>query len=70
MLDYSFGLSDFKAQQLSNASKTAKKKNVKRETGEEENPDDYVDPETPFGEKKQLSRQMAKQYCPSAVEKS
>ncbi|KAM7474595.1 hypothetical protein LguiB_021838 [Lonicera macranthoides] len=58
------------AQQASNASKTAKKKNVKRETGEEENPDDYVDPETPFGEKKQLSSQMAKQYCPSAVEKS
>ncbi|XP_070006507.1 valine--tRNA ligase, mitochondrial 1-like isoform X2 [Nicotiana sylvestris] len=53
----------------SNVSKTAKKKISKRE-GEEENPEDYVDPETPLGEKKRLSRQMAKTFNPSAVEKS
>lgn len=56
----------FKAQQ---APKTSKKKNVKRDAGEE-NPEDYVDPETPFGEKKQLSSQMAKQYNPDTVENS
>ncbi|XAR47991.1 Valine--tRNA ligase [Bertholletia excelsa] len=55
------------AQAATNASKTSKRKNIK-EAGEE-NPEDYVDPETPFGEKKQLSRQMAKQYSPTAVEK-
>nr|XP_033511466.1 valine--tRNA ligase, mitochondrial 1-like isoform X2 [Nicotiana tomentosiformis] len=53
----------------SNVSKAAKKKSSKRE-GEEENPEDYVDPETPLGEKKRLSRQMAKTFNPSAVEKS
>ncbi|KAK3027465.1 hypothetical protein RJ639_041071 [Escallonia herrerae] len=55
--------------QVSSASKVGKKKNVKREA-EEENPEDFIDPETPFGEKKHLARQMAKQYSPSAVEKS
>lgn len=59
----------FKAQQGAEATKKSAKKSIKRETGEE-NPGDYVDPETPFGEKKRLSRQMAKQYNPSAVEKS
>nr|XP_016471325.1 PREDICTED: valine--tRNA ligase, mitochondrial 1-like isoform X1 [Nicotiana tabacum] len=58
-----------KAQGASNVSKAAKKKSSKRE-GEEENPEDYVDPETPLGEKKRLSRQMAKTFNPSAVEKS
>ncbi|CAI9776968.1 unnamed protein product [Fraxinus pennsylvanica] len=57
------------AQQTSNAPKSGKRKNVKREA-EEENPEDYVDPETPVGEKKKLSRQMAKTFNPSAVEKS
>ncbi|KAA8528160.1 hypothetical protein F0562_035589 [Nyssa sinensis] len=57
------------AQQVSNASKVGKRKNIKREAGDE-NPEDYIDPDTSFGEKKQLSRQMAKQYDPSAVEKS
>lgn len=38
--------------------------------GEGENPEDYVDPETPSGEKKRMARQMAKQYSPTAVEKS
>lgn len=57
------------AQQPATASKSDKKKNVKREV-EEENPEDYVDPETPSGEKKKLSRQMAKTYNPNAVENS
>ncbi|KAF6153339.1 hypothetical protein GIB67_003529 [Kingdonia uniflora] len=37
---------------------------------EEVNPDDFIDPVTPHGEKKQLSRKMAEQYNPNAVEKS
>ncbi|XP_009590918.1 valine--tRNA ligase, mitochondrial 1-like isoform X3 [Nicotiana tomentosiformis] len=57
------------AQAASNVSKKDKKKNSKME-GEEENYEDFVDPGTPLGEKKQLSRQMAKTYSPSAVEKS
>jgi len=57
------------AQQSSNASKKSEKKVVKR-GAEDENPEDYVDPETPIGEKKQMARQMAKQYSPTAVEKS
>ncbi|KAL7003273.1 Valine--tRNA ligase, mitochondrial 1 [Sarracenia purpurea var. burkii] len=56
------------AHEVSN-SKVVKRKNIKKEA-EEENPEDYVDPETPFGDKKHLSRQMAKQFNPSAVEKS
>lgn len=55
------------AQQGSTTLKVAKRKNVKVE---EENPQDFVDPETANGEKKQLSSQMAKQYNPIAVEKS
>ncbi|KAL7183872.1 hypothetical protein ACSBR2_026113 [Camellia fascicularis] len=58
-----------KAQQASSTSKMSKRKNLKRETGEE-NPEDFVDPETPFGEMKHLSQKMAKQYSPKAVEKS
>ena len=42
---------------------------MKRHT-EEENLEDFIDPETPFGEKKNISPQMAKQYNPTAVEKS
>lgn len=57
------------AQQSSNAAKTLKKKNLKRDGGED-NLEDYVDPETSLGEKKLLSQQMAKAYNPSAVEKS
>ncbi|XP_065880919.1 valine--tRNA ligase, mitochondrial 1 [Euphorbia lathyris] len=61
-----------KAQQESGNSskKSAAKKNARRDAGGEENPDDFVDPETPLGEKKKLSSQMAKQYNPTAVEKS
>ncbi|XP_070043693.1 LOW QUALITY PROTEIN: valine--tRNA ligase, mitochondrial 1-like [Nicotiana tomentosiformis] len=58
------------AQAASNVSKTAKKKTSKREGEEKENPKDYVEPETPLGEKKQLSCKMAKTYNPGAVEKS
>ncbi|KAK6126186.1 hypothetical protein DH2020_040067 [Rehmannia glutinosa] len=54
------------AQQPSNSSKSEKKKNARKEV-EEENPEDYNDPETPLGEKKKLSRQMAKTYNPNAV---
>ncbi|XP_019164045.1 PREDICTED: valine--tRNA ligase, mitochondrial 1-like [Ipomoea nil] len=57
------------AQQAANAPKTSKKKSSKREVGDE-NPEDFVDPETPLGEKKKLSTQMAKAYNPNAVEKS
>ncbi|KAL0316246.1 UNVERIFIED_CONTAM: Valine--tRNA ligase, mitochondrial 1 [Sesamum radiatum] len=57
------------AQQPATTTKSEKKKNAKREA-EEENPEDYADPETPFGEKKKLSRQMAKTYNPNAVESS
>lgn len=57
------------AQQASNASKKSEKKTVKR-GADDENPQDYIDPDTPFGVKKQLSKQMAKQYNPTSVEKS
>ncbi|KAL3526173.1 hypothetical protein ACH5RR_014545 [Cinchona calisaya] len=58
-----------KLQAQQSSSKAGKKKNLKRE-GLEDNAEDYVDPETPLGEKKRLSRQMAKAYNPSAVERS
>ncbi|XP_078181531.1 valyl-tRNA synthetase / valine-tRNA ligase (VALRS) [Carex rostrata] len=47
-----------------------KEKKVKKRGTEDENPEDFVDPVTPDGEKKQLSSQMAKQYNPNIVEKS
>lgn len=56
-------------QQSSNAAKTTKKKNLKRDAGDD-NPEEYADPETPFGDKKRLSKQMAKAYNPTAVENS
>ncbi|KAK4481003.1 hypothetical protein RD792_011871, partial [Penstemon davidsonii] len=46
------------------------KKKGKKKGAAEENLNDYNDPETSFGEKKKLSRQMALTYNPSAVEKS
>ncbi|XP_028756346.1 valine--tRNA ligase, mitochondrial 1 [Neltuma alba] len=55
-------------QKPSNASKKSERKNVKR--ADDENPEDYIDPETPSGQRKYMSRQMAKQYSPRAVEKS
>ena len=36
----------------------------------DESPEDFIDPETPAGQKKLLAPQMAKQYSPAAVEKS
>ena len=36
----------------------------------EDNPEEFLDPPTPFGEKKRIFSQMAKQYSPTAVEKS
>ncbi|KAI5400571.1 valine--tRNA ligase, mitochondrial 1 [Lathyrus oleraceus] len=57
------------AQQSANASKKSEKKAVKRGP-EDENPSDYIDPDTTLGDKKQMSRQLAKQYNPTAVEKS
>ncbi|XP_057426797.1 valine--tRNA ligase, mitochondrial 1 isoform X2 [Lotus japonicus] len=57
-------------QQPSNASKKSEKKTVKRGGAQDENPEDYVDPETPVGDKKRMSQQLAKQYSPAAVEKS
>ncbi|KAI5017382.1 hypothetical protein ZWY2020_042270 [Hordeum vulgare] len=50
------------------AKKSEKKQKKKGAT--DENPDDFVDPDTPTGQKKRLASQMAKQYSPSAVEKS
>ncbi|XP_038687792.1 valine--tRNA ligase, mitochondrial 1-like [Tripterygium wilfordii] len=59
------------AQDGGNATKKSVKKNARRDAGEvEENPEDFVDPETLSGEKKRLSHHMAKQYSPSAVENS
>ncbi|KAG6474144.1 hypothetical protein ZIOFF_068068 [Zingiber officinale] len=42
----------------------------RRRDVDEERTEDFIDPDTPDGQKKQLSRQMAKQYNPSVVEKS
>ncbi|KAL6003256.1 Valine--tRNA ligase, mitochondrial 1 [Asimina triloba] len=56
-------------EQKGTMSKKSGRKNMKRDE-EEDNVEDYIDPVTPAGEKKQLSRQMAKQYSPSSVEKS
>nr|KAJ0195012.1 hypothetical protein LSAT_V11C700366640 [Lactuca sativa] len=58
-----------KAQQGPSISKASKKKTVRADASEE-NPEDYIDPETPSGDKKKLSQQMAKQFSPVAVEKS
>ena len=59
----------FQAQQTSTNRKKSVKKMVKR-GGKEENSEDFLDPEIPFGEKKRLYSQMAKQQSPTAVEKS
>ena len=58
-----------KAQQANAGSKKSEKKILKRGNDEDENAADFVDPPTPFGDKKQMSRQMAKQYSPTNVEK-
>ncbi|KDO61636.1 hypothetical protein CISIN_1g001289mg [Citrus sinensis] len=58
-----------KQEQGGNSLKKSVKKNVKRDDGED-NAEEFVDPETPLGEKKRMSKQMAKEYNPSSVEKS
>ncbi|KAL1567876.1 Valine--tRNA ligase, mitochondrial 1 [Salvia divinorum] len=55
-------------QQPAATSKSEMKKNAKKEA-QKVNPWE-VDPETPLGEKKKLSDQMAQNYNPSAVEKA
>ncbi|XP_071729730.1 valine--tRNA ligase, mitochondrial 1 isoform X2 [Rutidosis leptorrhynchoides] len=55
-----------KAQQGPTSSKQSKKKQERPD----ENQEDSIDPETPLGDKKILSRQMAKNFTPKAVEKS
>lgn len=45
-------------------------KKLRKKTATDENPEDFIDPETPSGQKKLLASQMAKQYSPAAVEKS
>ncbi|KAJ0471091.1 putative valine--tRNA ligase [Helianthus annuus] len=58
-----------KAQQGPASVKASKKKPGRADAGDE-NPEDFIDPETPSGDKKKLSKQMAKQFSPEAVEKS
>ena len=50
------------------AKKTDKK--LRKKGATDESPEDFIDPETPAGQKKLLASQMAKQYSPAAVEKS
>ncbi|CAK7339762.1 unnamed protein product [Dovyalis caffra] len=58
-------------QQQNDSSTSKKKKNARRDaSAADDNPLDYEDPPTPFGQKKILSSLMAKQYNPTAVEKS
>ncbi|GJM99456.1 hypothetical protein PR202_ga16554 [Eleusine coracana subsp. coracana] len=57
------------AQATSEGTKKSEKKQ-KKKTVEDENPEDFIDPDTPQGRKKLLAPQMAKQYSPSVVEKS
>ncbi|CAN6984997.1 unnamed protein product [Brassica oleracea var. botrytis] len=70
-LDKAKKLEELKAKQEKGGTNASqKKKSPKRDDASEENPEDFVDPETPLGERKRLSSQMAKQYSPAAVEKS
>uniref|UniRef100_A0A804RID5 valine--tRNA ligase n=1 Tax=Zea mays TaxID=4577 RepID=A0A804RID5_MAIZE len=57
------------AQATSDGTKKAERKQRKKAV-EDENPQDFIDPNTPNGRKKLLAPQMAKQYSPSAVERS
>jgi valyl-tRNA synthetase len=45
-------------------------KKLRKKGAMDESPEDFIDPETPAGQKKLLASQMAKQYSPAAVEKS
>ncbi|RCV07935.1 hypothetical protein SETIT_1G286000v2 [Setaria italica] len=53
---------------LDGLKKVDKKQN--RKAFQNGNPEVFIDQDTPYGKKKQLSPQMAKQYSPSLVEKS
>nr|GEU96755.1 valine--tRNA ligase, mitochondrial 1-like isoform X2 [Tanacetum cinerariifolium] len=57
-----------KAQQGSASSKALKKKHERANAGED-NPEDFIDPQTPVGEKKKLSPKMAKEFLSDEVEK-
>lgn len=57
------------AQLASDGAKKSEKKQ-KKEGATDENPEDFIGPDTPTGQKKLLASQMAKQYSPSSVEKS
>ncbi|RCV12837.1 hypothetical protein SETIT_2G299800v2 [Setaria italica] len=58
-----------KAQAASDGTKKTEKKQRKK-AAEDENPENFIDLDTPNGGKKLLAPQMAKQYSPSAIEKS
>ncbi|CAA7036162.1 unnamed protein product [Microthlaspi erraticum] len=58
------------AQLQASKPKSMEEKKKKKIGKEEDNPADFIDPETPLGEMKKLSSQMPKQYNPSTVEKS
>ncbi|KAG2547987.1 hypothetical protein PVAP13_9KG145685, partial [Panicum virgatum] len=45
-------------------------KKLRKKGATDESPEDFIDPETPAGQKKLLAPQMAKQYSPATVEKS
>ncbi|KAH0863977.1 hypothetical protein HID58_081188 [Brassica napus] len=60
---------ELKAKEAKDVPKKSTKKSSKRDAPEE-NPEDFVDPETPDGERKRLSSHMAKQYSPAAVERA
>ncbi|KAG5390872.1 hypothetical protein IGI04_032413 [Brassica rapa subsp. trilocularis] len=62
-------LAELKAKEVKDVPKKSTKKSSKRDAPEE-NPEDFVDPETPVGERKRLSLQMAKQYSPATVERA
>ncbi|EMS54534.1 Valyl-tRNA synthetase [Triticum urartu] len=59
---------DQKAQAASDGPKKTEKKQRKKAV-DDENPEDFVDPDTPIGQKKSMATLMAKPYSPSVVEK-
>ena len=56
------------AQAASDGPKKTEKKQRKKAV-DDENPEDFVDPDTPIGQKKSMATLMAKPYSPSVVEK-
>ncbi|KAI5005418.1 hypothetical protein ZWY2020_032661 [Hordeum vulgare] len=57
------------AQATSDGPKKSEKKQ-KKKAADDENPEDFIDPETLVGRRNRLHLKMAKQYSPSTVEKS